>query len=103
MSSHVALDTIICRSDALLSSNIGDDVVMMNIERGEYYGLEAVAARIWALTEHAVSVESLCERLAAEYDVVPEQCRREVLAFVDELLDHHIVQVVPQALPEAGR
>lgn len=96
-SNQCALDTIICRSDALLSSDIGDDVVMMNIEKGEYYGLEAVAARIWALTEESISVGSLCERLGTEYHVSPEQCQQEVLAFLDELLNHHIVQIVPVA------
>jgi Coenzyme PQQ synthesis protein D (PqqD) len=90
---QLTLATVIRRSDALLSTNLGDDVVMMDIEQGAYYGLEAVAARIWALTEQPVSVGSLCERLVSEYLISLEQCQAEVLAFVNELIGHHIVQV----------
>ena len=93
ISDQLTLDTIIRRSDAMLSTNLGDDVVMMDIEQGAYYGLEAVAARIWALTEQPVSVGSLCERLVTEYQISPEQCHEEVLAFVNELVGRQIVQV----------
>ena len=89
-------ETIIRRSDALLSTSLGDDVVMMDVEQGAYYGLEAVAARIWALTEEPLSVGSLCERLVTEYQVSPEQCQQEVLAFLGELLNQHVVQIVTQ-------
>ena len=93
ISDQLTLDTIIRRSDALLSTNLGDDVVMMDIEQGAYYGLEAVAARIWALTEQPVSVGTLCERLVTEYQIAPAQCQEEVLAFVNELMGRQIVQV----------
>ena len=92
-SDQLTLDIVVRRSDALISTNLGDDVVMMDIEQGDYYGLEAVAARIWALTEQPVSVASLCERLIAEYEISPEQCREEVLAFVNELIGRRIVRV----------
>lgn len=85
-------DTIICRNEALLSNNLGDDVVMMDIEEGAYYGLEGVAARIWQLTENPVSVGSVCEVLIGEYDVSKEQCRQEVDKFLNDLLNQKIVQ-----------
>jgi hypothetical protein len=87
-------DTLICRSESLLSNNLGDDIVMMDIEQGSYYGLEAVAARIWDLTENPVSVGSLCESLLSEYDVSKEQCSREVSAFLNDLIERQIIRVV---------
>ena len=96
ISDQLTLDAIVRRSDALLSTSLGDDVVMMDVEQGAYYGLEAVAARVWALTEQPLSVGSLCERLVTEYQISPEQCRQEVLAFLAELLNQHVVQIVTQ-------
>jgi trimethylamine:corrinoid methyltransferase-like protein len=78
----------------MLFNNIGDEVVMMDIEQGAYYGLEKVAARIWNLTEHSASVSMLCDRLAAEYDVPSETCRTEVTAFLGTLVERGIVNVV---------
>jgi len=97
ISDQLTLNAIIRRSDALLSTSLGDDVVMMDIEQGAYYGLEAVAARIWALTEQPVSVGSLCERLVTEYQISPEQCQQEVLTFLGDLLARRIVQVTSAA------
>ena len=96
ISEQLTVDAIVRRSDALLSTSLGDDVVMMDVEQGAYYGLEAVAARIWALTEQPLSVGSLCDRLVTEYQISPEQCQQEVLAFLRELLNQHIVQIVTE-------
>lgn len=91
---QIVSETVICRSDALLSNNLGDDVVMMDIEQGSYYGLEGVAARIWEFTEKPVSVGSLCERLMNEYEVSPERCEQEVNTFIGDLLKRDIVRIV---------
>jgi hypothetical protein len=90
---QISEQTVICRSDALLSNNLGDDVVMMDIEQGAYYGLEGVAARIWEMTEKPVSVGELCDNLEREYEVSREQCRAEVTRFLNDLLNRKIVSV----------
>lgn len=89
-------ETIIKRSESLLSNDLGNDVVMMDIEQGAYYGLEEVAARIWKLTETPVSVNSMCEKLTAEYDVPENKCLEEVMDFISDLLSRNIVQIVEQ-------
>jgi hypothetical protein len=94
---QIAPETMIRRSEALLFNNLGSDIVMMDIEQGSYYGLEGVAARIWEFTENPVSVRSLCDRLTSEYEVSPEQCRQDVIEFLNDLLKRNIVQVVPQS------
>ena len=88
---QITPDTVISRSESLLSNNLGDDVVMMDIEQGAYYGLEEVAARIWELTEKPVSFASICETLTAEYDVPKQKCEQEVTAFIDDLTNHKII------------
>jgi hypothetical protein len=86
--------TIVDRSDALVATNLGDDVVMMDVDRGAYYGLEKVAARIWSLVERPVSVRSICDRLLEEYEVPPERCEQEVTAFIDEMLREGVLRIV---------
>ena len=90
----LTLDTPITRSSSLLSSNLAGDVVMMDIEQGSYYGLETVAARIWALTEQPTSIGALCDQLVTEYQIAPEQCQHVVMTFLSELLVRRIIQIV---------
>lgn len=92
ISNHFTASSVIRQNESLMSSNLGDDFVMMDVDRGTYYGLEAVAARIWSLAQQPVSVDSLCCQLSEEYDISPDVCRQEVLAFLRELLDHKIMQ-----------
>lgn len=87
-------NTVIRRSEALLSNNLGDDVVMMDIEQGSYYGLEAVAARIWHLAENPVSIGAICQNLTSEYAISRERCVAEVRDFIEELLAKKIVHIV---------
>ena len=86
--------TIVNRSDVLVAANLGDDVVMMDVDRGSYYGLENVAARIWSLVERPMSVRSICDRLLEQYEVPPDRCEEEVTAFIDELLREGILRIV---------
>jgi Coenzyme PQQ synthesis protein D (PqqD) len=68
-----------------LSAQVGDELVMMSAERGNYIGLTEVGARIWELIAQPVELDDLCARLEQEFDVSPEACRAEVRAFLDEL------------------
>ena len=86
-------DAIVRRSEVLVSTSLGDDVVMMDIDNGAYYGLARVAARIWELLAEPISVRSICETLVNEYDVEPDCCQREVVAFLDSLRQNAIVEI----------
>lgn len=85
--------TQVARSDAILFTELGDTVVMMDTRVGRYYELDAVGARIWALIEPGPRVAELCEAVAAEYDVDRDTCRDDVLAFLDELGDLGAIRV----------
>lgn len=95
----IALDTVVGRNESLLSADLGDDVVMMDIDNGSYYGLEAVASRIWSLLETPCSARSICAQLVDEYEIEAEQCEREVLTFLERLLSQRIVHVVGELTP----
>lgn len=87
----VSIDTILRRSDAILHSDVGDKVVMMDLDEGAYYGLNRIAARIWTLLETPTSVSAICDKLCAEYAVDRATCEREVLAFATELLGRNVL------------
>ena len=75
----------VVRSEAIDFAEIDDTVVMMDVDEGRYYELDAVGARVWALIECGPRLTEVCAALAAEYDVRPETCRVEVVAFLAEL------------------
>ena len=89
--------TIVRRTQVMMSADLGEETVMMDIEKGHYYRLDEVGSRIWALVERPVSIRHLCEQLVSEYEIPLERCEQEVLDFLDSLVYHDIVEIVGDA------
>ena len=77
--------SIVSRNDRLTAQPLDDEIVMANLETGDYYGLESCGKRIWEILVQPTSVANLCAQLTKEYSVDPTQCEQDVYAFVDEL------------------
>lgn len=78
-----------------LAARVGEELVMMSADKGNYIGLSEVGARIWELLETPQEVDAVCARLQEEYDVTPEACRAEVESFLNELAGHGAVALDP--------
>jgi len=42
----ITITTIVKRNQEMLTSNIGDEIVMMSIENSAYYGLDPIGSKI---------------------------------------------------------
>lgn len=93
----IEMSSIVRQSGGQVSAEIDDEVVMMNVEQGNYYALDEVGSRIWALIEQPMEVSALCDRLIEEYEVERAACEIDVLKFLDELLEQGGVEVEGQA------
>ncbi len=78
-----------------LVAKVGEELVMMSAEKGNYIGLSEVGTRVWELIETPRDVDDLCAQLEQEFEVAPEVCRMEVKAFLDELVKHGAVAIDP--------
>jgi hypothetical protein len=76
-----------------LWSQLGEEVVVLDLGSSSYLGLDDVAARVWELMKQPRSVEEIELTLVKEYDVDPEQCSRDVRAFLTGLIERGLVVV----------
>ena len=90
--------TIVRRKGDWLSAKVGDELVMMSVEKGRYVGFAEVGARIWELLETPQTVDDLCARLVEEFDVTPDVCRAEVETFLKELEEHGAAALDPKGV-----
>jgi hypothetical protein len=86
---------LISRQGDWLSAKVGDELVMMSAEKGNYIGLSEVGARIWEIIETPREFEAVCARIEQEYEVEPSVCRAEVEAFLNELVKHGAITIDP--------
>jgi hypothetical protein len=78
-----------------LAAKVGEELVMMSAEKGNYLGLSEVGTRIWELIETPRTIEDVCAQLTAEFDVTPEVCRAELEDFLKELEKHGAIALDP--------
>ncbi len=85
-------DTALSRRGEILYAAAGTDAaVMMSIEAGRYYGLNAAAARIWELLESPKTIAELSAVLCEEFEIEAPTCEADVLKFVNDLIANGIV------------
>lgn len=75
----------IIRCEDLLQADVNGEIVALHIEKGQCFGMNGVASRVWEILAEATTPEQICERLCAEYEVQPDVCRLEVDALLNEL------------------
>jgi hypothetical protein len=65
------------------SAKVGDELMTMSAEKGNYIGPSEVGTRIWELIETPQEIGAVCAQLLQEFEVAPETCRAEVEAFLN--------------------
>ncbi|TNF64923.1 MAG: PqqD family protein [Rhodobacteraceae bacterium] len=69
----------------VVARDVQGELVVLDLEKGEYFGLEDVGAFIWGLLEAGESLGEVHARILAEYDVEADTARRDLAALVADL------------------
>ena len=82
---------IIYRNSKILVNQVDGETVMMSIENGTYYGMNPTGNYIWNLLQEESSIEELLLKLSNTYNLSEDQCQKEVLPFVQTMIDEKIL------------
>ena len=79
----------------VLISNVQEESVILNLDNERYYGLDDVGTQFLSILTSSDSIEAAYERLLTEYDVDSEVLRHDLIALVERLVEHGVVQISP--------
>jgi len=96
----IEADTIVTRTEGLMSTPVDDEIVFLNPGTDSYVALDRIGRRIWELLESPQRVADLAAALAAEFDADVGVVGADVAAFLDELKRDGMVRAVT---PRAAR
>jgi hypothetical protein len=68
------------------------DTVLLQLESKTYYSLNVTGTQIWQGLKQGLPLQEVSRRLQGRFEVEPERADRSVLALVDDLLQHQLVQ-----------
>lgn len=86
-------DTVVCRSEGQMTATVNDEVVILSVAEGSYFGLDEIGSDIWQRLETPTAISALIGGLSAEYDGDPALIDREVRALLTELLQLNLIVV----------
>lgn len=87
-------DTIIQRADnGMLTTALGDEMVMMDIESGNYLSLNKVGRLIWEMLEQPTSIKTLIDNLTQKFDITEGQCFEDCYPCLAEMLKQKLISV----------
>lgn len=78
----------------VIQSRIGDEVVMLDVDSGFYFGLNSVASDIWTILKDEIDFDSLIVELMNKYFVDKGQCENETKILLDQMLKLKIIRKV---------
>lgn len=86
------LTTPLKPSPHAVESRLGDETVILHLESGTYFGLDGLGTRIWEQLKRGGDQQAICAAIAEEFDVTPAQVEADARLFLDQLLEHAILQ-----------
>jgi hypothetical protein len=69
----------------VMSRQVGDELVILDLASGTYFGLDAIGARIWQLMEAGKPLAEVCDVMTGEYDVTRGQMQQDLVNLLAEL------------------
>lgn len=84
-------DSRLRRRDRVLAQRAAGQVVLLDLDGGQYYALDEVSGRIWDLCDGSRDVSTLVSEICRDYDAPAESVEEDVLAFLGEMVEEKLV------------
>jgi Coenzyme PQQ synthesis protein D (PqqD) len=85
--------SIVQRHPDIIAAEVDQDLVMVSVASGFYYGVSDVAREIWEAIERPTKVSDLVNDLTASYDIDRSSCEEQTLSFLEDLLNERLLEV----------
>ncbi len=86
--------SILIQEKGPIEKAVNGRVLLLSLSSGLCFELDPIASEIWALLAEAKSVVELCLTLALKHRALPATVCRDVMPFLQQLLEHRLVRVV---------
>jgi len=82
--------------DCVFAERVGDETVLLELQSGQYFGLNPVGTRLWQLLGETGDTTRVLELMVQEYDVELERLTRDLDALVGTLVERRLLVLVPE-------
>jgi Coenzyme PQQ synthesis protein D (PqqD) len=80
-------------SPEVIARKLGNEIVLLDLASGTYFGLDPIGARLWQLLDAGKSLATVCDVMVDEYQVSREVLERDALDLAHELAENNLIRV----------
>jgi hypothetical protein len=91
--SNLSLESIVVVARDQLSTDLGEESVILNMKNEVYYGLPGVGVRVWHMVQKPRRIAELRDAILEEYDVEPTRCERDLTELLAKLLAEGMIEL----------
>jgi hypothetical protein len=89
----LTLDDRVEIPDDIVFRDLDGEAVLLNVQRGTYFGLDQVGTAAWLLIAQDGHLRGVFEQLLTEYEVDPAVLETDLLDLAQQLLSEGLVQL----------
>jgi hypothetical protein len=86
-------ESIVTVSKDQVACDMAEESAILDLKSGQYYGLNPIGTRIWALIQKPTPVVDILSKLLNEYEVDADRCERDLLTLIEELEQKGLVEI----------
>jgi len=89
---ELTLDHRVVVPDGVIARELDGETVLLNLDTGIYFGLDAVGTGIWRAIRASGSLQDALAAVESEYDVDRDVLRVDLLDLVNQMLAKGLLQ-----------
>jgi hypothetical protein len=89
----ITLDSVVRWSEAPVATEVNGEVILMNLDRDNCYGLGTTGSDIWGRLRDPIRVSDLSRQLSEAYEAPPGQIESDVLRTLREFALEGLIEV----------
>jgi NAD(P)H-flavin reductase len=84
--------SVFIRSSDVAVTDLDGETVLLDIDAGQYFGLNVVGTDVFRMAERPVSIADIVDHLDETYnDVSRDELRRDVMEFIRQMQSHGLI------------
>jgi len=84
-------ETRVTMRDGVMFNRAGEEIVLLDLDSGTYYGLDEVGGRLWELITGTSTVGEAIDTMLGEYEVQRDVLERDVFRLLAELEEKGLI------------
>lgn len=89
----ISLSATVRLTDRQVACAVADEMVILHLHEGVYYGLNSVGACVWRQVQGSCRVDQIVDAVMAEFDVTRDRCVADVYELLQDLQKHELLTV----------